>query len=262
VFKIKEIAKKAYKNRVSVYKTRFFLVPARKKIKYEIKKRIQTRTEFNREIKEEDNGMANGRGGARLNAGRKRKPLADKLLDGNPGHEPITRLKTPVKKYAALGTGAATPDKLGAKSTLYGDISPVPFEGGEMPPVAEYLKKMTKNTTENLAPDVFKRTWTWLKERGCDRHVKTELIEQYALYIARWIQCEEGISTFGLLAKHPTTGSPIASPYVAMGLNFLKQANVLWLQIFQIVKENNSVAVTGKSPNDEIFEKLMGGNLR
>jgi hypothetical protein len=36
----------------------------------------------------------------------------------------------------------------------------------------------------------------------------------------------------------------------------------LWLQIFQIVKENNSVAVTGKSPNDEIFEKLMGGNLR
>jgi hypothetical protein len=206
--------------------------------------------------------MANGRGGARPNAGRKRKPLAEKLLDGNPGHEPVIRLKTLVKKYGAPGNGAATPGKPEAESTPYEDIPAMPYEGSEMPPVSEYLKKMTKNTTENIAPDVFKRTWMWLKERGCDRHVKTELIEQYALYIARWIQCEEGISTFGLLAKRPTTGSPIASPYVAMGLNFLKQANILWLQIFQIVKENSSVAVTGKSPNDEIFEKLMGGNTR
>ena len=31
--------------------------------------------------------------------------------------------------------------------------------------------------------------------------------------VSRWIQCEEAISEFGMLAKHPTTGNAIASPY-------------------------------------------------
>jgi hypothetical protein len=176
--------------------------------------------------------MPNGHGGVRPNAGRKRKSLAEKVLTAGNGHHKVTKLKEP-----------ATAD----------------IEGSDMPPVSEYLKKTTKNTTENIAPEVYEKTWKWLKARGCEQYVKPELIEQYALYIARWIQCEEGIGTFGLLAKHPTTNMPIASPYVQMGLNFLKQANILWGQIFQIVKENASVAVGGNNPNDDIMERLLSG---
>ena len=33
------------------------------------------------------------RGGARLNSGRKKKPLADKLLEGNPGHRSIQTIQ-------------------------------------------------------------------------------------------------------------------------------------------------------------------------
>ena len=87
--------------------------------------------------------------------------------------------------------------------------------------------------------------------------MKKELIEQYALYMQRWIQCEEGINQYGLLAKHPTTQLPIASPYVNMGISFLKQANVLWLQIYQIVKDNCETPI-GANPNDDLMERLLG----
>lgn len=180
--------------------------------------------------------MANGHGGVRNNAGRKKKALADKVLEGNRGHEVLTKIKLP-------------------------ELASSDIDGEEMPPVSEYLKKMTKNTNENIAPNVFEDTWKWLKAKGCEQLVKKELIEQYALYIARWVQCEDGVTTFGLLAKHPTTNAPIASPYVAMGLNFLKQANVLWGQIYQIVKENCTEPLGGGTPNDDVMEKLLSGRL-
>jgi len=176
--------------------------------------------------------MSNNHGGTRPGAGRKRKPLAEKVLNAGNGHHKITKLKSPV---------------------------PADIEGEDMPPVAEYLKRNTKNTIEKLAPQIFENTWRWLKERGCERFVVKELIEQYALYLARTIQCEEGVDTFGLLAKHPTTGSPIASPYTTMGISYSKQANILWGQIFQIVKENSSVDAGSQNPNDDIMFRLLRG---
>ena len=180
--------------------------------------------------------MANGRGGVRAGAGRPKKPLAEKILEGNRSKVPHSRLEFPENN-----------------EELIGEIMPDPNE---------FLKQNTKNTNDNLAPKIYEETWKWLKERECDRFVKKELIEQYALNIARWIQCEEGINQFGLLAKHPTTGVPIASPYVSMGMNFMKQANNIWLQIFQIVKENCTFAVNGKTPNDDIMEQLLNTNPR
>ena len=220
--------------------------------------------------------MSGGHGGKRLGAGRKRKPLAEKLLYAANGNHKITKLKEP--EYADFDSEAATADELGAKSQAElgaknqselggARIEAKPFDeseysdiaGKDMPPVSEYLRKMTKNTNENLAPEIYEKTWEWLRARKCEQFIKKELIEQYALYIARWVQCEEGINTYGLLAKHPTTGSPIASPYVSMGLNFLKQANNIWGQIFQVVRENSSIAVDGINPADEVMARLLKG---
>ena len=130
--------------------------------------------------------------------------------------------------------------------------------GEDMPPISEYLSQVWKNSHQNLTPQIYEETWKWLRDRGCNKLVKKELIEQYALYVTRWIQCEEGINQYGLLAKHPTTQMPIASPYVNMGLNFLKQANVLWLQIYQIVKENCETPLGTSNPNDDLMERLLG----
>ena len=51
---------------------------------------------------------------------------------------------------------------------------------------------------------------------------------------------------------------PIASPYVNMALSFSKQANLFWLQIYQIVKENCETPIGGSNPNDDLMEKLLG----
>lgn len=62
------------------------------------------------------------------------------------------------------------------------------------------------------------------------------LIEAYAQAFARYVQCGQAISKFGLLGKHPTTGTAIASPFVAMSQSFGKQANVYWCEIYEIVR--------------------------
>ena len=77
------------------------------------------------------------------------------------------------------------------------------------------------------------------------------------LTIYRWIQCEEAITEYGFLAKHPTTGNAIQSPYVAMSQNFMSQTNRLWMEIYQIVKENCAGEYGGATPQDDVMERLL-----
>ena len=166
------------------------------------------------------------RGGARVGAGRKPKALADKVAQG------------------------MTADVLSLPD-------PADIEGVEVPPVKDFLKANQKSGIDLCAEDVFRSTFLWLKERGCERFVNTQLIEQYAMMVSRWVQCETCISEYGFLAKHPTTGAAITSPYVTMSQNYLKQVNQCWYQIYQVVKENSLTAYEGNNPNDDLMERLL-----
>ncbi len=166
------------------------------------------------------------RGGSRAGSGRKKKPLADRVMTGETAHA----IELP---------------------------EPSQFEGAEVPPVKEYLKAKQKTGKDLCAMEVYQETWKWLKDRGCDRLVNTQLVEQYAMSVSRWIQCEECISEFGFLAKHPTTGNAIASPYVSMSQQYMKQVNQIWYQIFQVVKENCSQPFFGNTPQDDVMERLL-----
>ncbi|MDE5860605.1 MAG: P27 family phage terminase small subunit, partial [Ruminococcus sp.] len=104
--------------------------------------------------------------------------------------------------------------------------------------------------------DIFIKTYQWLKEHGCEKAVYSQLIEQYAMNTARWIQVEELISATGFLSKHPTTGGAIASPYISISQNYMKQAQQTWFQIFQIVKEN-STGDYSHTPMDDTMELLL-----
>ncbi len=115
---------------------------------------------------------------------------------------------------------------------------------------------------ELCAEEIFVETWNWLKRLGCTELVSTQLINQYAMSVARQIQCENAISEYGFLAKHPTTGNAIASPYVSMLQQFTKQANQSWFQIFQVVKENCSVDFGSTDPRDDIMEHLLKSKKR
>lgn len=166
------------------------------------------------------------RGGARIGSGPKRMALTEKISAG---------------KTATIIELPDAPN----------------LEGVDMPPVKEYMKAKQKSGTELCAEEIFEETWEWLKKVGCTDYVNVQLINQYAMSVARQIQCEQCISEYGFLAKHPTTGNAIASPYVSMLQQFTKQVNQSWYQIYQIVKENCSVEYKGATPQDDAMERLL-----
>ena len=128
--------------------------------------------------------------------------------------------------------------------------------GEEMPTPSEFLSARQRNGKPLGADEIFRETWLWLKERGCERLVNPRLIESYAQAFARFIQCEEAMSQYGFIGKHPTTGGAIASPFVQMGQAFQKQSNLLWYEIFDIVKKNCTTTFVG-SPQEDRMERLL-----
>lgn len=105
------------------------------------------------------------------------------------------------------------------------------LHGEDIPKPSEYLSALQKDGKPLGADALFIETWKWLKERGCEKFVNPRLVEAYAQKFTRYIQCEQAVSTYGLLGKHPTTGGAIANPFVQMSLSYQKQANLLWYEI-------------------------------
>jgi len=170
------------------------------------------------------------RGGIRLGSGQKRKPLNQKLLEGNPGKRPLTVIE--FKNTANL-------------------------KGKDMPKPSEFLSALQKDGKNLVAENIYKKTWNWLEERGCAHIILPELLEYYAESAARWIQCEKAITDYGFLSKHPTTGAAIPSPYVGMSHNFMNQTNRLWMEIYQIIRDNCSKDYNTKNPQDDVMEQLL-----
>ncbi|NLV87314.1 MAG: P27 family phage terminase small subunit [Clostridiales bacterium] len=181
------------------------------------------------------------RGGRRVRAGEKPEPLANKIITGKaamvlevPDFQPETALVA---------------DELEDTADLL---------GADMPAPSDYLSSRQKDGKPLEADALYVETWKWLKARGCEKFVNPRLIESYAQAFTRYIQCEEAISTYGFLGKHPTTGGAIASPFVQMSQSFQKQANLVWYEIFDIVKQNCTTAYVG-NPQDDIMEALLSG---
>lgn len=163
--------------------------------------------------------------------GRPKKAIADKIVDGNPGKRTLT----------VIDFKDSAPDLIGQ----------------EMPKPSEFLSAPQKDGSILCAADIFENVWTWLNERNCAAIVSPQLIERYAMASARWIQCESLTSELGFLAKHPTTGAAIQSPYVAIADKYMSQANRLWSEIFQIVRENCTGEYAGQNPQDDVMERLL-----
>ena len=174
------------------------------------------------------------RGGRRVRAGDKPKPLAEKILAGE--NAEVLDFKT-----AEFETD---------------DLEAADLEGVDMPAPSDYLSAHQKNGKPLDADEIYKETFLWLKSRGCEKLVNKRLLESYAQAFARFIQCENALSDYGLIGKHPTTGAPIASPFVAMSQTFQKQANLIWYEIYDIVKQNCTTQFDG-SPQEDMMEQLL-----
>ena len=127
------------------------------------------------------------RGGRRVRAGDKPAPAAEKKQKGLP-------VKIISNDIPALDTA-----ELEAVNLPEGAV----LNGADMPKPSDYLSARQKNGVPLGADDIYRETWLWLKQK-CENLVNKRLIEAYSQAYARYIQCEEAISTYGLLGKHPT----------------------------------------------------------
>ena len=175
------------------------------------------------------------RGGRRVRAGAKPGPLGEKLAAGRPA----TRLEDPLNEPFDFAGNDIGDDAVRAGET--------------MPEPSDYLSEIQRDGKPLGADLVYRETWQWLDQRGCSHFVAPRLIEAYAQAFARYVQCEQAISKFGLLGKHPTTGAAIASPFVAMSQSFGKQANVYWYEIYEIVRATCTTDYAGTTPGDEVM---------
>ena len=95
--------------------------------------------------------MSNGHGGARPGAGQKKKPLADKMLEGNPGKRKLTVMEFP---------------------------NAAEFQGADMPQPSAMLSAVQKDGTVLQAGEVYKTIWSWLNQRGCCSMVPPQVLER------------------------------------------------------------------------------------
>ena len=170
------------------------------------------------------------RGGRRVRAGDKTLSAVEKIQKGQSVKIMDNDLPT------------LTPSELDSVDLPEGAV----LEGLDMPKPSEYLSARQKNGEPLGADEIFKETWLWLKELGCERLVNPRLIEAYAQAFARYIQCEEATSSYGLFT----------SPFVQMSQQYQKSANLLWYEIYDVVKQNCTADYDGSNPND-MMEQLL-----
>lgn len=157
------------------------------------------------------------RGGMRVGAGKKRNPQNSNIIDGTAEFGAKTKIKPP-KKY----------------------LTAEQKDGGKL-----YSKK------------IYEEIMQWIIAHGCESLIPRQLVEDYAQATARHIQCEEYLSEYGLIAKHPTTGEPIVSPFHKMNIENQKLASQLWYQIFAAVRDNAPQGLIVGNPKDPMEKLLM-----
>lgn len=167
----------------------------------------------------------------------------------------------PTKSNNIGGRGGARP---GAgrkpKSLKTVDAAPLPrpkMEGVDMPKPRDFLAAKQADGGQMQAQDIYAETWSWLQKFGCSDWVSPQLLERYAVCLARWIQCEEAISLLGFLSPHPTTGATIASPYINIGIQYLNQANRLWDEIYQLIEQKSGSACGSANLQEDSMERLL-----
>lgn len=108
----------------------------------------------------------------------------------------------------------------------------------EMPPVKDFLEAVQRDGAKLCADFVFSQTMNWIKSIDCENPVSEQIVEQYAMSVARWVHLEQKISEYGYIAKHPTTGAPMQSPYVTMSQAYMKQILAIRLEIQALIKDS------------------------
>jgi hypothetical protein len=170
------------------------------------------------------------RGGARKGAGRKPKPLAEKLAAGNPGHRPLRKVE---------------------------------FSGGNgyHPVAPEYLRLMERPIVGIPTPtEIFNYTVEYLEPSECLHLIATALLADYALAKYYLICAQYELSktaTVGYNDKHELVMTDFAEAMLKMQKNVIATWNPIW----DTVSRNSEKLMTNPE-QDMMMMLFMGRTLR
>ena len=174
--------------------------------------------------------MANGHGGKRSGAGRPKKPLAEKILEGS-----AAKHKPKVIKFSGEDVPLIEPPEWIA---YYG----------------------SKTAGKPDSQDIFKSTAEWLSKTGCSNLVLPDLIMDYAIVKASWYEAQRLITKLGLFYT-PNSKELEGNPIIDVAVKYFKLSEAAWDKIWRIVAQNSSVNFGGNNPHSDIMASLLNMDL-
>ena len=166
-----------------------------------------------------------GWGGARAGAGRPKKPLNEKIIEGNPGKREITVVKF---KNQLEKTKLEKPSQIKIPAFL----EQCGKEGDATLPSAKELYGLLKEFVDSS---------------GCGHLVAPNLIEDFSHLRRAYLECEYMNRKMGRIANGKR------SPYVTMAVDYSKQAMSIFDRIWNIIAQNSEQPYGGRN---EFLEML------
>lgn len=168
------------------------------------------------------------RGGARKNAGRKPKPLAEKLAAGNPGNRPLKKVQ-----FDGNGNDSKPPD---------------------------YLALLEKKVPGAPTPiEIYHETIRYLEPSDCLNLIPSALIADYVMAKYYLICAQFDLSKTATVIQISKTEFEITDFTEAM-LKLQKNVLACWTPIWDIVSKNSERLVV--NPEQDLIMMLVGGRQR
>jgi len=170
------------------------------------------------------------RGGARIGAGRPKKPLADKVLEGNPGKRELTKLqfqdegdysKNIHTNSKSIQNNSKNNQRAFKKPPSYLDIV-----------AKESQRDVSDGDVLPSASEIYKLLAEFIEGTGCAKFIAPILIEDFAFLRRAYLECEFVNRRLGRIIDRKR------SPYIGMALDYQKAMMAMYDKIWLIISQN------------------------
>jgi len=170
------------------------------------------------------------KGGARKGAGRKPKPLSEKLAAGNPGKRLLKKVEFAETSYDSA-----------------------------VPPAYLPLLEKKKGDTVTTPMEIYRETIAYLEPSGCLHLIPAALIRDHVMANYHMVQAHYELSQSSNVGKNQKDEVVITS-FAEIMLKMQKNVLATWEPIWDIVSRNSERILD--DPEIEMFAMLVGGRVR
>ncbi len=149
--------------------------------------------------------------------GRKPKPTALKLLEGNPGKRPVN------------------------------DREPVAPDG--VPECPDYL--------DDVARSEWFHTSSVLKDMGLLSRADRAALAAYCVAYSRWVAAEAQVKKYGTIVKSPAKGFPMKSPYLTVADQAMESMRKFMVEFGLTPSSRSRIKVPNKSEAADEFDLFV-----